>query len=92
MPHGFPVHLTGFLPLPATLPQVGKWQERGEQLVAAHSSEEMVPKPAGGQAVKLALLKLGCASILRAYPKNVTDASLCVGISGIGMPLVRFFG
>ncbi len=29
---------------------------------------------------------------LSAYPKNVTDASLCVGISGIGMPLVRFFG
>jgi|GEM_PF-4514387 len=30
--------------------------------------------------------------ILRAYPKNAADASLCVGISGIGMPLVRFFG
>jgi len=29
---------------------------------------------------------------LSAYPKNVTDASPCVGISGIGMPLVRFFG
>jgi len=29
---------------------------------------------------------------LSAYPENVTDASLCVGISGIGMPLVRFFG
>jgi len=30
--------------------------------------------------------------LLSAYPKNVTDASPCVGISGIGMPLVRFFG
>ena|GEM_PF-3057303 len=30
--------------------------------------------------------------ILSAYPKNVIYASLCVGISGIGMPLVRFFG
>ncbi len=28
---------------------------------------------------------------ISAYPKNVNDASLCVGISGIGMPLVRFF-
>jgi len=29
---------------------------------------------------------------VRAYPKNAADASLCVDISGIGMPLVRFFG
>jgi len=25
-------------------------------------------------------------------PKNVADAPLCVGISGIGMPPVQFFG
>ncbi len=33
-----------------------------------------------------------CAVGISAYPENVTDASLCVGKSGIGMPLVRFFG
>jgi len=30
--------------------------------------------------------------LLRAYPKNAADVSLCVGTSGIGMPLVRLFG
>ncbi|GEM_PF-3172186 len=29
---------------------------------------------------------------LSTYPKNVTDTYLCVGVSGIGMPPVRFFG
>ena len=35
---------------------------------------------------------ISCQNLVRAYPKNAADASLCVGISGIGMPLVRFFG
>jgi len=38
------------------------------------------------------ILKSMCIRELSAYPENVTDASLCVGKSGIGMPLVRFFG
>gem|GEM_PF-6648254 len=34
----------------------------------------------------------GLVSAFKVYPKNVTDASLCVGTIGIGIPLVRFFG